>query len=60
MENVQVLENIRPHILKTDLHKISKLKKENFQYDHFNLLVKDKKNSLGKNKTLVLISTIIN
>jgi hypothetical protein len=52
MENVQVLENIRPHILKSDLHKISKLKKDNFQYDHFNLLVKDKKTLWEKTKLL--------
>ncbi len=50
INNVQTLEEIRPNISKKDLQKISNLKKENFHYDDFNLLIKDEKTFLEKIK----------
>ncbi len=49
-KNVQELEEIRPNIFKKDLKKISKLKEEDFHYDDFNLLIKDKKTCWEKIK----------
>lgn len=52
--NVQVLEDLRPNILRKDLHKIRNLKKNDFHYDDFNLLIKDEKTFLEKIKLLFI------
>lgn len=50
VENVKLLEEIRPNILQKDLQKILNIKKENFNYDRFNLLIKDNKTFFEKLK----------
>ena len=52
-ENVQKLEKVRPNILRKDLRKVSLIKKEDFHYDDFNLLIKDKKTLWEKLKLLL-------
>lgn len=53
LSNVEHLEKIRPNILKKDLAKINNIKKEDFNYDSFNLLTKDKKSFWEKIKLLL-------
>ncbi len=50
LKNVEHLEKIRPGILKKDLFKIKKIKQDDFNYDDFNLLIKDKKSLWEKIK----------
>lgn len=54
VENVERLEKERPNILKKDLKKISNLKKSDFHYDDFNLLIKENKTFFEKLKTLFI------
>jgi hypothetical protein len=51
-ENVTELETIRPNILRKDLKKIASIKRENFSYDNFNLLIKENKSIWEKLKLL--------
>ncbi len=53
LSNVEHLEKIRPNILKKDLAKINNIKKEDFNYDSFNLLTKDQKSFWEKIKLLL-------
>jgi len=43
MENIEKIEKERPNIFKNELKKISKIKKDDFKYADFNLLIKEKK-----------------
>jgi len=52
LNNVEHLEQVRPNILKKEIEKIKHLKKEDFNYDDFNLLIKDKKSLWEKVKLI--------
>lgn len=52
LQNVERLEKIRPNVFKKDLNKISNIKPDNFKYDDFQLLIKDKKTLWEKLKLI--------
>jgi sulfate adenylyltransferase subunit 1 (EFTu-like GTPase family) len=52
MENIEKIEKERPNIFKSELKKISKIKKVDFKYADFNLLIKENKTFFEKLKLL--------
>lgn len=44
MDNVEFLEKVRPNLYKDELHKISRIKTDNFKYDNFHILIKEDRN----------------
>lgn len=53
MSNVEILEATRPNILKKDFRRITQIKNNNFKFDLFNLLIKEKKTFLEKIKIIL-------
>lgn len=52
LENIQRIEVVRPNITRDKLEKLRSVSQDNFDYDKFNLLIKDKKTFAEKLKLL--------